>query len=121
MPLLTLILCHPKLDNFRSGRDGQNVRDARLDRDAPLGAKAKLGRQAIVEFVSINDAIRAHAALVQGMIGEYEDCEPVFVPDPSAQPGEEKSYCPCAGCKYQRRRREAKRMSSRGGESGDDI
>lgn len=120
MPLLTLILCPPKLDNFRSGRDGQSVRDSRLNRDAPLGSEARMGRQAIVEFVSISDAIRAHTALAEGMIEEYEDCEPVFVMDPSQQQGTERDYCSCAGCKYQRKLKDAKRMSRREGESGDD-
>jgi hypothetical protein len=102
MPLLTVILCPPKLDAFRSGRDGQSVRDARLDSDAPLGSEARLGRQAIVEFASISDAIKARELLAESEIDEYEDCEPVFASDPCAQPETERSYCSCEGCRYQR-------------------
>lgn len=108
MPLLTVILCPPKLDAFRSGRDGQSVRDSRLDDDAPLGSEARLGRQAIVEFVSISDAIRARELLKKGAIDEYEGCEPVFASDPSAGPGTERSYCTCADCRYQRKQKGVK-------------
>jgi hypothetical protein len=103
MPLLTLILCPPKLDHFRSGRATQMIQDSRLDSDAPMGSEAKLGRQAIVEFVSISDAIRAHKLLSEGAIEEYEDCKPVFAGDPSEIPGTERNYCTCDGCRYQRK------------------
>jgi len=119
MPLMTMILCPPKLAPFRSGRDGQAVQDARLDRDALLGSEARLGRQAIVEFVSISDAICARKLLREGVIEEYEDCEPVFAGDPSARQGTERDYCSCAGCRYQRKERGARRMLRQEDESVD--
>jgi hypothetical protein len=109
MPLLAVILCPPKISHLRSSRDAP-VRDERLDSDAPLGSEARLGRQAIVEFVSISDAIRAREALVRGEIQEYEDCEPVFAGDPCVGPGTERSYCSCAGCREVRKQKGVKEV-----------
>lgn len=61
-----------------------------------------------MEFASIADAIRAHQLLIEGAIDEYGDCEPVFASDPCVGPGTERSYCTCASCRFQRRRKGAK-------------
>lgn len=62
--------------------------------------QAQDGRQAIVEFISIKDAIESRQALLNGEIQGYEGCEPEFTADPAmtSENYQEKSYCKCITC-----------------------